>query len=91
VAAGHVDGYLDKLMAQEARFVDVPQPVATVLRDKYDWKVNNAGLERAIQNATKARAAADSAKDKNRPASEVPLGKKAPSGSDSAKRPSQPR
>ena len=61
VAAGHIDSYMDKLMAQEARFVDVPQPVATVLRDKYDWKVNNAGLERAIQNATKARAAADSA------------------------------
>ena len=91
VAAGHIDSYMDKLMAQEARFVDVPQPVATVLRDKYDWKVNNAGLERAIQNATKARAAADSAKEKNRPASEVPLGKKAPSGSDSAKSPSQPR
>ncbi len=90
IAAGHIDSYMDKLMAQEARFVDVPQPVASVLRDKYDWKVNNAGLERAIENATKLRAAADSAKEKNRPASEVPLGKK-PAGTDSAKSPSQPR
>jgi len=85
VAAGHIDTYMDKLMAQEARFVDVPQPVATVLRDKYDWKVNSAGLERAIQNATKARAAADSAAESKRPASEVPIGNKATSGSDSAK------
>ena len=91
VAAGHIDSYMDKLMAQEARFVDVPQPVASVLRDKYDWKVNDAGLERAIQNATKARTAADSAKEKNRPASAVPLGKKATSDSDSAKSPQQPR
>jgi peptidyl-prolyl cis-trans isomerase D len=91
VAAGHIDSYMDKLMAQEARFVDVPQPVASVLRDKYDWKVNDAGLERAIQNATKARAAADSAKEKNRPASEVPIGNKATSGADSSKSPSQPR
>ncbi|HEU6451118.1 MAG TPA: peptidylprolyl isomerase [Gemmatimonadaceae bacterium] len=91
VAAGHIDSYMDKLMAQEARFVDVPQPVANVLRDKYDWKVNDTGLERAIQNATKARAAADSAKEKNRPASAVPLGKQPTTGTDSAKSPSQPR
>jgi peptidyl-prolyl cis-trans isomerase D len=91
VAAGHIDSYLDKLMAQQARFVDVPQPVANVLRDKYDWKVNNSGLERAIQNATKARAAADSAKAKNRPASEVPIGTKPAAGSDSAASPEKPR
>jgi peptidyl-prolyl cis-trans isomerase D len=91
VAAGHIDSYMDKLMAQEARFVDVPQPVASVLRDKYDWKVNDAGLERAIQNANNARAAADSAKEKNRPASAVPLGKKPGSDSDSAKSPEKPR
>jgi hypothetical protein len=91
VAAGHIDTYMDKLMAQEARFVDVPQPVANVLRDKYDWKVNNAGLERAIENATKARAAADSAAEKNRPESAVPIGKKATSGADSAKGAEQPR
>jgi peptidyl-prolyl cis-trans isomerase D len=91
VAAGHIDTYMDKLMAQEARFVDVPQPVANVLRDKYDWKVNNAGLERAIETATKARAAADSAAEKNRPVSAVPIGKKATSGADSAKGAEQPR
>jgi peptidyl-prolyl cis-trans isomerase D len=91
VAAGHIDSYLDKLMAQQARFVEVPQPVANVLRDKYDWKVNNAGLERGIQIATTARAAADSVKEKNRPASEVPIGKKPAAGSDTAKGPAKPR
>ncbi len=91
VAAGHIDTYLDKLMAQEARYVDVPQPVATVLRDKYDWKVNNAGFERAIQVATATKAAADSAKEASRPASEVPIGSKSTSTPDSAKKPSEPR
>lgn len=84
IAAGRIDQYMDKLMTQEARFVDVPQPVAAVLREKFDWKVNAAGLERAIDNATKARAAADSAKVENRPASEVPLGKPAPEVPDTA-------
>jgi hypothetical protein len=91
VAAGHIDQYMDKLMTQEARFVDVPQPVANVLRDKYDWKVNDAGLERAIQNATKARAAADSAKAKNRPASEVPIGQKATAKPDTSTPAPKPR
>jgi hypothetical protein len=56
--------------------VDVPQPVASVLREKYDWKVNAAGLDRAVERAAKLRAAADSAREKDRPATEVPLGKK---------------
>ncbi|HEY9450777.1 MAG TPA: peptidylprolyl isomerase [Gemmatimonadaceae bacterium] len=87
IAAGRIDQYMDKLMTQEARFVDVPQPVASVLREKYDWKVNAAGLERAIEQATAARAAADSAKAKNRPATEVPLGAPKTSTDTAAKKP----
>jgi hypothetical protein len=61
------------------------------MRDKYDSNVNYAGLDRSIETATKARAAADSAAEKNRPESAVPIGKKATSGADSAKGAEQPR
>jgi peptidyl-prolyl cis-trans isomerase D len=73
IAAARIDQYMDKLMAQEARYVDVAQPVATVLRAKYGFKVNAAGLERAVERGTKERAAADSAAEASRPKSEVPL------------------
>lgn len=73
IAAVRVDQYLDKLMNQQARYVDVAQPVATVLRAKYGFKVNEAGLQRAVEKGTKERAAADSAAEASRPKSEVPL------------------
>lgn len=74
VAAAHIDGFLDKLMAQQVGFVAVPDPVQSVVRSKYEWSVNQAGLERAVEKASKERAAADSAKKESRPKSEVPLG-----------------
>jgi peptidyl-prolyl cis-trans isomerase D len=85
IAAGRVDQYLDKLMAQQAGYVDVPPPVESVLRAKYQWTVNATGLDRAVERAAKARAAADSARIKNRPPSEVPLGKQPPAQHDTAK------
>ncbi|MBX6332019.1 MAG: peptidyl-prolyl cis-trans isomerase [Gemmatimonadaceae bacterium] len=85
IAAGRIDSYLDKLMAQQVRFVDVPAPVEAVLRQKYTWKVNAAGLDRAVERAAKQRAAADSARVKNRPPSEVPLGAPAKPDSSGAK------
>jgi len=74
VAAAHVDSYVDKLVEQQVRYVDVAQPIETVVRGKYEWKINSAGLDRAVESAGKARAAEDSARAKNRPPSEVPLG-----------------
>ena len=74
VAAARADGYLDKLMAQQAPYVSVPSPIEEMLRAKYSWKVNDAALQAAADKAEKVRAAADSARAKNRPPSEVPLG-----------------
>lgn len=74
VAAEHVDSYLDRLMTNQVRFVPVPPPLQTVLRQKYDWSVNQAGIERAVERAKKERAVADSARAKNRPATEIPMG-----------------
>lgn len=81
VAAAHVEQYMDGLMTQRVRYVDVPIPLKSVVRDKYTWKVNQAGLARALAQAIKARAATDSVKAKNRPASAVPLGPPAPAPS----------
>ncbi|HEU4642779.1 MAG TPA: peptidylprolyl isomerase [Gemmatimonadaceae bacterium] len=84
IAAAHIDGFLDRLMAQQVGFVPVPDPVQSVVRAKYEWSVNQAGLDRAVEKATKERAAADSAKEKNRPQSEVPLGPSKSQAKDSA-------
>ncbi|MEW5918877.1 MAG: hypothetical protein AB1762_20915, partial [Gemmatimonadota bacterium] len=50
-------------------FVDVPHVVASVLREKYDGKVNAAAIDRALTEAQRVRAQADSA----RPPSAVPM------------------
>lgn len=91
VAAAQVDQYLDRLMAQQTQFVEVPDPVQSVLRDTYDWKINQAGLDRAVERATKERAAADSAREKNRPPSEVPLGRPKAEGDTAGAAQRQPR
>src|SRR5918911_4824540 len=70
VAAAHVDRYMDELLANKTRYVDVPTPLQVVLRDKYEWTVNQTGLDRAMERAAKSKATADSARAKNRPQSE---------------------
>jgi PPIC-type PPIASE domain len=90
VAAAHVDKYLDELLSNKSRYVDVPAPLQVVLRDKYEWKVNQAGLDRAMERAAKTKATADSARAKNRPPSAVPLAPAQPSQQPSQK-PSAPQ
>ncbi|HEX6966458.1 MAG TPA: peptidylprolyl isomerase, partial [Gemmatimonadaceae bacterium] len=74
VAASRVDQYLDKLVANQARFVQIPGPLETVLHEKYEWKLNQTGIDHAVEQAKKQRAAADSARDAKRPPTAVPLG-----------------
>jgi peptidyl-prolyl cis-trans isomerase D len=74
VAAAHIDGYLDKLFANQTRYIDVPGPVQTALRDKYDWKVNNTALSEAVERAKQLKQAQDSLAAKSRPPTAVPLG-----------------
>jgi peptidyl-prolyl cis-trans isomerase D len=79
VAAARVDRYMDDLVNERAGFVDVPTPVQAVLRTKYEYRVNPAGLGRAVERAQTLRAAADSARRSGRPPSQVPLQPSAPS------------
>ncbi|HJU89144.1 MAG TPA: peptidylprolyl isomerase [Gemmatimonadaceae bacterium] len=73
VAAGRVERYIDQLFLNQVRFVDVPQPLQEVLRNKYDWKIYSSGIERAMQRAAKERAKQDSVRAANQPPSQVPL------------------
>jgi hypothetical protein len=73
LAAARVEAFLDKVMAGEAQPVPVPSPLQIVLMNKYDSKVNAAGIDRAVERAQKIRVVADSTKAANQPKSAVPL------------------
>ena len=73
LAAARIDGYLGRLLQQQENYIEVPPPVAEALREKYDGSVKPAGITRALELATKARAAADSTRAASQPKSAVPL------------------
>jgi hypothetical protein len=68
-AANRVNDYVQKLLNQEAPFVDVPHVLASALREKYDGKVNAAAIDRALTEAQIVRARVDS----TAPPSAVPM------------------
>jgi hypothetical protein len=74
VAAARIESYVDRLLGNQAQFVPVPTEVSELLRDTYDWKIANAGVERAIERARRIRATRDSTRAASRPQSQVPLG-----------------
>lgn len=73
IAGARVDAYVDRLVQQQERYVEIPAPLASALHDKFDGKVNAAGLERAVAAAVKIRATADSARAASQPKSAVPI------------------
>ena len=73
IAAARIDRYVDELLAERVRFIPIPEPLQTVLRDKYDAKINDAGLDRAIERAMRVRATLDSTRALQQPQSQVPM------------------
>jgi hypothetical protein len=73
LAASRVESFLDKVMAGEAQPLPVPAPLQIVLMDKYEYKLNAAGVDRAVERAQKVRVVADSTRAANQPKSAVPL------------------
>jgi peptidyl-prolyl cis-trans isomerase D len=73
LAAARVEAFLDRIMAGQAQPMPMPAPLQIVLLDKFDAKVNPAGIDRAVERAAKLRVAADSAKAAQQPKSAVPL------------------
>jgi peptidyl-prolyl cis-trans isomerase D len=55
LANRRVDEYFNKLVLDLVPFVQLPTPVITVLRTKYSYTLNAAGLDRAVEVATKLR------------------------------------
>jgi len=73
LAAARVESFLDKVMAGEAQPLPVPAPLQIVLMDKYEYKLNAAGVDRAVERAQKIKVVADSTRAANQPKSAVPL------------------
>jgi hypothetical protein len=51
----------------------VQPPLESALHSKYDYKINAAGIDRALERAQRIRAVADSTKAAQQPQSAVPL------------------
>jgi len=61
LASTRVEEYITRLLRNEGEYVEVPEQVAIVLRDRFESRVVTAGLDRALAEATTLRAKADSA------------------------------
>jgi len=73
LAAKRVDEYFSRMVQEAAPFVSVPTPLSNVLRQKYKYSFNDAGFDRAVQEASKIRSSADSARSARQPPTAVPL------------------
>jgi peptidyl-prolyl cis-trans isomerase D len=93
LAAARIDNYMERLLTKDEQFVPVQPTLETALHSKYDYKVNAAGIDRALERAQRIRAVADSTKSAQQPPSAVPMpgqpGAPAPKAPapDSAKKP----
>ncbi|HEY3114764.1 MAG TPA: peptidylprolyl isomerase [Gemmatimonadaceae bacterium] len=73
LAARRVDAYFTRMVQEQAPFVPVPTPVSNTLRSKYSYSFNEPGFDRAVQEASKIRNSADSARSAGQPSTAVPL------------------
>jgi PPIC-type PPIASE domain len=73
LAAKRIDDYFTRMVQEQARFVAVPTQLSNVLRQKYKYSFNDAGFDRAVQEAAKIRSSADSARSAQQPPTAVPL------------------
>jgi hypothetical protein len=73
LAAARVNDYMDRLLTKDEQFVPIQPTLESALHAKYDYKVNAAGIDRALERAQRIRAVADSTKAAQQPPSAVPL------------------
>lgn len=74
LATKRIDDYFARLVNDQAPFVQLPSPVITVLKKKYSSSINDAGLDRAIEQGAKIRAGPQPSTQGPQPSSAVPLG-----------------
>jgi len=73
LAAARVNDYMVRLLTKDEQFVPIQPTLESALHAKYDYKVNAAGVDRALERAQRIRAVADSTKAAQQPPSAVPL------------------
>lgn len=73
LAHTRIDSYFARLVNDQAPFVQIPSPLVRVLRRKYSHSVNDAGLDRALEQAKKIRSGPQPS-TQPAPSSAVPLG-----------------
>ncbi len=79
--ARRIDTFLANMLTKDGMFVQIPRPLSQLLRAKYTGaKVYDAGLDKALEGATKARTSADSARNAAAPPSAAPVPGAPPAG-----------
>ncbi|GAC1414942.1 MAG: hypothetical protein NVSMB53_13210 [Gemmatimonadaceae bacterium] len=78
LAAKRIDDYFTRMLQEQAPFVPVQTAVSDVLRLKYKYSFNSAGIDRVVQEAAKIRSSADSARAAGQPQPAVPFGLQRP-------------
>jgi peptidyl-prolyl cis-trans isomerase D len=73
LAAARVDDYLERLLTKDEQFIPIQPTLESALHQKYDYKVNSAGIDRAFERAQRLRAVADSTRAAQQPPSAVPM------------------
>ena len=72
VAATKVDQYFDRLVSGKSRLRPLPSSLATILRDQSSYRVNAAGINRAVDLAKSERAKTDTTKPSTGPMQPAP-------------------
>lgn len=73
LAASRIEEYMGGMVTNQREYVDVAEQIVLVLRDKYESRIVPAGIDRVLAEATKVRAAADSARAATQPPTAVPM------------------
>ena len=72
VAAEKVEQYFDRLVSGKSRLRPLPSAMAMLLRDRYSYRIYDAGLNRAVELAQAESRKADSTKAKAGPLQPAP-------------------
>ncbi len=67
LAGARVEEFFGKLIKNEVPFVDIPYPVTRAVQQKYEFSINEAGLDAVIEKAKSVRATSDSLKAQQAP------------------------
>ena len=60
LAMARVNDYFDRAISGRAQFLPIPPLLAQALRERGDWSIDAAAVQRAVERATALRASADS-------------------------------